>query len=45
MGEIDARLEKQLDEIYKRLTEERGELIEYSRKPANNREPYAYDEN
>ncbi len=44
MGEIDARLEKQLDEIYTRLTEERAGLKESSLAPVDNREPYAHEE-
>ncbi len=44
MGEIDARLEKQLDEIYMRLTEERGALKESLPATVDNGEPYAYEE-
>jgi flagellar assembly protein FliH len=44
-GEIDARLETQLDEIHKRLMEERGELAEFSTELLKNRGQYAYQQN
>lgn len=44
LGEIDARLERQLDEIFKSLTEERGELINSAPGTANSRETHAYQE-
>ncbi len=44
LGEIDARLERQLDEIFKSLTEDRGELINSAPGTANSRDTHAYQE-
>ncbi len=44
MGEIDARMETQLDEIFKRLMEERRELSGISQDLLNDGEQYAYEE-
>jgi flagellar assembly protein FliH len=44
MGEVDARLETQLEEIYKHLLEERGEIIGLTRNFRSDREQYVYEE-
>jgi flagellar assembly protein FliH len=44
MGEVDARLETQLEEIYKHLLEERGEIIGLAPNFRNDREQYVYNE-
>jgi flagellar assembly protein FliH len=44
MGEIDARLESQLDEIHKRLLEDRGGISVLSQSILKDAEKYAYEE-
>ncbi len=44
MGEVDARLETQLDEIYRHMLEERGEIIGLTRNIRADGEQYAYEE-
>ena len=44
MGEIDARLESQLDEIHKRLLEDRGGIPVFSQSILKDAEKYAYEE-
>jgi flagellar assembly protein FliH len=44
MGEIDARLESQLDEIHKRLLEDRGGMPVFSQSVLKDVEKYAYEE-
>jgi len=44
-GEIDARTETQLDEIFRCLLEERNSVISLTPRLAAEREPYAYEEN
>jgi flagellar assembly protein FliH len=45
MGEVDARLETQLEEIYKHMLVERGEIIGLPGNFRGDREQYAYEEN
>ncbi len=45
MGEIDARAETQLDEMFRRLLEEKNSSLVLSAKLPGEREPYAYEEN
>ncbi|MDD3294301.1 MAG: FliH/SctL family protein [Geobacteraceae bacterium] len=45
MGEIDARVDAQLDEIFKKLTEEKKTFTAMSRSLVTEREQHAYEEN
>lgn len=45
MGEIDARAETQLDEMFRRLVEEKDSSMSLGAKLPGEREPYAYEEN
>jgi flagellar assembly protein FliH len=45
MGEIDARTDSQVDEIFRRLLEEKTSLMSLTATLAGEREHYAYDEN
>ncbi|MEA5114722.1 MAG: FliH/SctL family protein [Geobacteraceae bacterium] len=45
MGEIDARAETQLDEMFRRLNEEKNSSVNLGAKLPGEREPYAYEEN
>jgi flagellar assembly protein FliH len=45
MGEIDARTDSQLDEIFRRLLDEKTSTMSLPANPAGEREHHAYDEN
>lgn len=45
MGEIDARADTQLDEMFRRLVEEKNSSLVLSAKLPGERESYAYEEN
>jgi hypothetical protein len=45
MGEIDARAETQLDEMFRRLIEEKNSSMNLGAKLPGERESYAYEEN